>query len=90
MNHNAPAAILAIALLLAGPPALGKAGGEDARHGDAVRNNMKVQLLNPEAPRQDPTATPLDGPKAERVLENYRTEQNEADGERLLENMQGQ
>ncbi|MFP4561209.1 MAG: hypothetical protein ACLFRB_01670 [Thiohalorhabdus sp.] len=89
MHNPAPAATLAIALLVAGPPAFGEEAGGDRRHGDAVRSNVEVQLLDPEAPRRDPAATLLDGPKAEQVLEDYRTEQSEADGERLLENMQG-
>jgi type IV pilus biogenesis protein CpaD/CtpE len=52
--------------------------------GNAVKANMAVQVVNPEAGKDDRAAPPLDGQKAEQVMKGYRQEKAQAPTERLL------
>lgn len=52
--------------------------------GNAVKANMAVQVVNPEAGKDDRPAPPLDGQKGEQAMDSYRKEQGKASSERLL------
>ncbi len=54
--------------------------------GDAVRTNTAMHIIDPMAGKA-PVPTTLDGQKAEAILDNYRTEQVEADIGGLVEDV---
>lgn len=56
----------------------------DPEFGNAVKTNMALQIVNPEAGRVEQPAPPLEGQKAERALQDYRKEKGDASSERLL------
>lgn len=56
----------------------------DPEFGNAVKSNMAVQVVTPEAGRTEQPAPPLEGQKAERALKDYRQEKGDAPSDRLL------
>jgi type IV pilus biogenesis protein CpaD/CtpE len=59
--------------------------GED--FGNAVKTNTAMQVIDPEAGREDMPPMALDGQKAEQGLEQYRGETGEADTETLVQDV---
>ncbi|HKJ72311.1 MAG TPA: hypothetical protein VKA55_11205 [Gammaproteobacteria bacterium] len=86
MTNKLSIAISLFGLALAANTAMAGSTG-DGSHGSAVRHNTEVQTLNPEAGSKEPEATTLDGPKAENVIEDYRSKQQKAETEGLIEGM---
>lgn len=58
----------------------------DPNTGMEVRSNIETQTVNPYAGFDEGTAT-LDGVKAEKLLNEYRTEKAEAPDEKLLKDI---
>ena len=56
--------------------------------GAAVRHNMALQTVNPDAAGPDESAS-LDGQKAEQALQDYREGPTDAPPERLIINLGG-
>lgn len=56
----------------------------DPDFGNAVRTNMAVQVVNPDAGKSEQPAPPLEGQKGERALKDYRKEKGDAPSDRLL------
>ena len=54
-------------------------------YGNAVRTNMALQVINPDAGKAEPVATTLDGRKAEGGLERYYGDTGEAEEAKLIE-----
>ena len=55
--------------------------------GNSVKSNVAMHVIDPEAGKEEPVVPDLDGQKAERALERYRTSTGEAEDERLLEDV---
>ena len=55
-------------------------------NGEDVKKNIQTQSINPYAGFEDSTAT-LDGQKAEKLLNDYRTEKAKAPQEKLLKDI---
>ena len=55
--------------------------------GEAVRNNIAAQTIDPMAGKEETPANTLDGQKGELALERYRTEEAEAETERLVQDV---
>ncbi|HKJ76106.1 MAG TPA: hypothetical protein VKA64_02795 [Gammaproteobacteria bacterium] len=55
--------------------------------GDAVRNNTAAQVIDPMAGQEEMPAHTLDGQKGELALDRYRTEEAEAETDRLVEDV---
>jgi type IV pilus biogenesis protein CpaD/CtpE len=57
--------------------------------GNAVKTNMAVQTINPEAGQVEQEASALDGQKAEKALERYRKDKGKAPAEKLVTDIVG-
>jgi len=57
--------------------------------GNAVRSNAAMQVIDPGVGEPQPTATTLDGQKAEKGMERYYAGSGAADTERLIEGSGG-
>lgn len=55
--------------------------------GNAVRNNTAVQTIDPMAGQEEMPANTLDGQKGELALERYRTEEAEAETDRIVQDV---
>ena len=53
--------------------------------GNAVKTNTALQVINPEAGKEDMPPMALDGQKAEQALEQYRGATGEAETEGLIQ-----
>lgn len=87
MIHNLTVGLAMGALMLAAAPGFADDTTEAEEHGSTVRGNLETQLLNPGGPSHEPGPTSLDGPKAENILKTYRSEQQKAETEGLIEGM---
>lgn len=59
----------------------------DDNLGSKVVSNKSAQVINPDAVMDDAPIATLEGQKAEKHMERYRTEKAEASTEKLLENL---
>ena len=75
------------ALLLAGGCVTTSKQTMTPNFGESVRNNIAVQTTDPMAGEEEMPANTLDGQKAERGLERYRSEEAEAETDRLVEDI---
>lgn len=85
---RSPAALLAFTALMLLPGACVAPDDPrplhlDSSFGNAVRQNIAVQVINPEAAGPDESDR-IDGQTAERALESQRTRSAEADPESLI------
>ncbi len=58
-----------------------------AGFGNAVRTNVALQVINPDAGKAEPVATTLDGRKAEAGLDRYYGDTGEAEDAKLIESV---
>lgn len=57
--------------------------------GNAVKSNVAMHIIDPEAGKQEPVVPDLDGQKAEQGLETYRTDTGEAETGGIVEDLGG-
>lgn len=57
--------------------------------GNALRTDMALQVVNPEAGKAEQAAPPMEGQRNEKSLERYRKEAGEAADERLVTDVTG-
>ena len=55
--------------------------------GDAVKTNVALHVIDPEAGKQEPVVPDLEGPKVEQVLEQYRKPPEKVKDETLIESL---
>ena len=55
--------------------------------GNAVRTNVAMQVINPDAGKTEPVATTQDGKKVEKGMERYYEATGKAETDRLVEDL---
>jgi len=55
--------------------------------GDAVKGNVAMHVIDPEAGKEEPIVTDIEGQRAETILDRYRTKSAKVKDEKLLEDV---